>query len=467
MGLIRRIKGWLGMRLASRAKETFGIKPLASGDMDAFIRRCANIYAGKPEWLDSEDDIRTVNMAKSICSETARLAMLGTKITIDGGSDRAAWMQEQVDSIYARLREWVERGCAWGTAILKLDGEGVEALAPDKFVVTAVKGDEIIGAVFISRKYESETERWYTRLEYHRFTPDGTYAISNRCFLGHSETDDGKPVPIDATPWAGMLEDAELENVERPLFAVLRMPGGNNVEPGSALGMPIFADALRELEDLDVAYSRMQTEILDSRRTVLIDDRLIEQSGTRLGKSEKITLPRFVRKAFGFAPDDFYKEINPQLSTEDRMVAIRALLSQIGFKCGFSNGYFVFNESTGMVTATQVESDDRRTVQMVKDVRDKLQSALDGLLYAMDKWADIDDLAPVGAWEAVYDFGDITYNRDEDRARWWGYVTQGKAPAWYFYTKFEGLPEEQARALAAEAEHADDEGVPGAGLGLI
>ena len=65
--------------------------------------------------------------------------------------------------------------------------------------------------------------------------------------------------------------------------------------------------------------------------------------------------------------------------------------------------------------------------------------------------ADLYDLAPVGEYEVMYDFGDITYNREEDRARWWQYVTAGKVPAWMYFTKFEGMSEEEARAMVDEA----------------
>ena len=446
------------MHLWTRAKETFGVKPSASAGMDAFIRRCADIYGGKPEWADPDKDIRTVNFAKTVCSETARLAMLGTKITIGGDSQRAAWLQSQVDALYPRLREWVEKGCALGTVVLKPNGEGVELLTPDQFEAVDVSGDAITGAVFVSRAYEAETERWYTRLEYHRFTESGTYEISNRCFVGHSERDQGKAVPIEATPWAGLSEDTAVQGLDRPLFAVLRMPGGNNIDGGSALGMPVFSDALEELKDLDVAYSRMTGEVYDSARIALIDDRLLDTPGSRTGKPDSVKLPRQVRKVSGFGPAEYYQEINPEIRTDARMVGINALLSQIGFKCGFSNGYFVFNEKSGTPTATQVESDDRRTIQHVKDVRDKLEGAMDGLLYALDKWADLYDLAPVGAWEAVYDFGDITYNREEDRTRWMSYVTQGWVPAWYLLQRFEGFSEEEARALTEAAEAASQSG---------
>ena len=94
----------------------------------------------------------------------------------------------------------------------------------------------------------------------------------------------------------------------------------------------------------------------------------------------------------------------------------------------------------------------QRTIQYIKDVRDKLQAALDGAIYALNVIADLYDMAPAGEYEITYDFGDITYNEDEDRARWWSYVVAGKVPAWYFFQKFEGLSEEEAKAMVEEAK---------------
>ena len=85
-------------------------------------------------------------------------------------------------------------------------------------------------------------------------------------------------------------------------------------------------------------------------------------------------------------------------------------------------------------------------------MRDKLESALDGALYALNVYADLYGITPAGEYETTYDFGDITYNREEDRARWWQYVIQGKVPAWMYFQKFEGMSEEDAKAMIAEAE---------------
>ncbi len=442
------------MTLASRAEELFGVKDLG-GRAAGFAARCAGVYAGRPEWLDPGEGIGTVNFAKSVCEELARLATLAVKITVSGG-ERARWLQKQVDRVYFRLRQWTELGCAWGTVILKPNGEDVDLVTPDRFLITQVRGGTITGGVFQSGQYDEQGKRYFTRLEYHRFLPDGRYAISNRCLAGGSPLDRGESVAMEATPWAHLQGEVTVQGLERPLFSVLRMPGANHADPASPLGPPVFAGALRELQDLDTAYSRNTEEVFDSRRVSLVDDRLTEQAGTPVGRGGAVKLPRFVRRVFGMGPQEYYQAIDPALHTAERLAGINALLSQIGFKCGFSNGYFVFNERSGVMTATQVEADDRRTVQLVKDARDRLEDALDGLIYAMDKMADAMDLAPAGAYETVYDFGDVTYNREEDRARWYGYVADGRLPFWYYLIKFEGYSREEAMRLAGEGGESID-----------
>lgn len=444
------------MLLRTRAKEEFNIEPISSEQMDAWITECVNIYQGNPCWLDAEDNIDTVNMAKTVCSEIARLVMLATKIELDG-SARAEWLQKQTDSIYDQLRHWVEYGCAYGTVILKPNGTAIDLYTRDQFEITHVTNGKIDGVIFHNQ--EKQGKKWYNRLEYHRYEND-IYLISNKCYVGDTPNDTKQQIDISRTPWANLAEEVGVTNVAEPLFGVLRMPAANNISLNSPYGLPVFSEAIQELRDLDIAYSRNAKEILDSKRIVMADDALLAGSGYKVARSSvmaqnaaaRIGLPDMVKMVHGSGQEDFYKEINPELNTDARITGINALLGQIGFKCGFSNGHFVFNEKTGMVTATEVESNDRRTIQLIKDVRDKLKYCLDDLIYAMDVFADLYGFAPAGDYEIVYDFGDITYNRDEDRVRWWGYVQAGKVPAWKFFVKFEGMTEEDAKAMVAEAQ---------------
>lgn len=443
------------MFLTSKAKEEFNIEPIISQSMENMISKCISIYCGKPYWVDDADHIKTVNFAKSVCSETARLTMLGTKITVDG-SARAEWLQEEIDKVYYKIREWVEYGCAYGTVIIKPNGNGVDFVTPEDFIVTNTDNGKITGVVFINRAMEGK--KYFTRLEYHRFVND-VYCITNKCYVGDTKNDTSKVVNIAKTPWKDLAEESFIQNVDKPLYGVLTMPHANNVELNSPFGMPIFSEALEELKDLDIAYSRNAKEIFDSKRTVLLDsDRLlpsggkVAQTGTYFNRQrESMGLPDYVKNVYGNGTDDFYQEINPQLNTDTRLNGLNAYLSQVGYKVGYSNGYFVFNEAGGIQTATEVESNDRRTIQLIKDVRDKVETCVEGVIYAMNVFADLYDLAPVGVYEVVFDFGDITYNVEEDRQRWWGYVVSGKVPAWKYFEKFEGMSEEEAKEMIAEA----------------
>ena len=454
MSIISMIQRWIGMVFQKKAKEEFNIRPATSEVMENVAERCGKIYMGHPDWLDVDDHIKTINFAKTICSEVATLTTLAIKVQI-GGSARADFLQQEIDDIYYLLRHWCEYADAYGTAILKPNGSGVDLMLPGDFIITAKDGEQVQGAVFIDKA--SDEKYFYTRMEYHRFEGD-TYLVTNKCYRGTSEDDISKEVDIKTTPWSDLEEEIAVSGLEQPLFAVLRTPKANNVEMGSAMGLPVFYDALSELEDLDIAYSRNAKEIKDSKRTVLLDSDRLLPSGGRVANTpaemklagERMGLPDYVKNVYGDGRETFYQEINPTLNTEQRLTGFNALLSQIGFKCGFSDGYFVFDEKTGMITATQVESDDRRTIQSIKDHRDKLQNCLDHLIYALNAFADLYGLAPQGTYEVVYDFGDIVYNREEDKVRWWGYVQAGKVPSWYYFVKFEGFTEEEAKALTSD-----------------
>jgi phage portal protein, SPP1 gp6-like len=459
------------MFFKKQAEEDFNIQAAEFPEMESLINRCANIYRGAPEWLDDENNIKTINFAKSVCSETARLATLAIGIQIDG-SARAIWLQEQIDKVYFQIRHWVEYGCAYGTVFIKPNGESLDIFIPADVMIVDYDNQEIKGIIFkdsytVGRKY-------YTRLEYHRFvetTVDGVttypYYVSNRAYVSKSPQSIGDKIDLKQTKWADLMADtppilkANGEKLDGALYGVLRTPQANNVDISTPLGLPIFAEAIEELKDLDIAYSRNAKEILDSKRIVLADERLLLPSGSPVSsmtpqamklRSKEFGLPDYVKNVFGDDAGSFYQEINPILNTDTRISGINAILSQLGYKIGFSNGYFVFNESSGIQTATGVEAEQQRTVQFIKDVRDKLESCLDEVIYALNVYADLYGLAPVGAYEINYDFGDILYVRENDRARWWQYVTTGKVPAWLYFVKFEGMTKEEAKAMVKEAQ---------------
>lgn len=441
----------------------FGVELITSSDMNSAIQRWDNIARGAPPWVNASDDIETVNMAKHIADTRAKLTMLDIDIAISG-SPRADFLQEIADDLLKRLPDKVAEADSLGGMVIKWNGETWDYVMPGSFGVTAKDDNgEITGAIFAT--HTSQHGEYFTRLEYHRFVGDN-YVVTNKAFkntvTAAGKYDLGRPVPLAAVDvWAHMEDEVTISGLEYPLFAHYRVPGANKIDAGSPLGLSVFAGAETELKAIDIAISRKNGEVEDSKHVTFVGQQVIKDA-----TNKGVELPRFV-KGLGMGLNDgdisAIHEHTPTLLTEDRIKDINFNLSLAGVKCGFSEGVFVLDGQTGMITATQVEADDRDTILTIKTDRDALRDAIEQALYGADAIATLYGLAPLGEYDVVYNFGDITYSYEEDKASWKSYAAQGWVPKWLYFVKFEGMSEEEAKALTQEAEQANmDRGLFGA-----
>lgn len=441
----------------TNVEKVFGVELISSPEMNDAIQRWDNISTGGPSWLSEADDIETVNMAKLICDTRAKLTTLDIGIAISGSS-RADYLQGVADDLLRRLPDRIAEADRLGGMMIKWTGEAWDFVLPGDFGVTAKDNNgEITGAVFAA--HASQGSSHYTRLEYHRFEGD-IYRITNRVFKnqinGKGDVILGAEIPLTKVDaWAHMAKDVYIEHLKTPLFGYYRVPGVNIIDRSSPLGMSVFANALTELKAVDIAISRKNAEVEDSKHITFVGQSLIKNA-----QGKGIELPRFV-KGLGMGLNDTetsaIHEHVPTMMTDQRIKDINFDLSLAGVKCGFSEGVFVMDGQTGMITATQVESDDRDTIQTIKTDRDALKTALTQAIAGADAIVTLYGLAPLGEYEINYNFGDITYSYEEDKASWKYYVIQGWVPSWMYLVKFEGMSEEDAKALTAEAANADAE----------
>ena len=444
-------------------EKVFGVELISSSEMNTALKNWDRISTGKPPWLNAEDEIETVNMAKHISDTRAKLTTLDIGIAVSG-SPRADYLQELADDLLKRLPDRIAEADRLGGLMIKWNGETWDYILPGNFGITAKDDNgEIVGAIFAS--HTSQGSAHYTRLEYHRFDGNATeggklYKIRNKAFknqlIARGEVTLGAEVPLTKVDaWAHMAPEVTIANLEAPLFSYYRVPGANTIDPASPLGLSVFANALTELKALDIAISRKNTEVEDSKHITFVGQALIQNAQNR-----EIELPRFV-KGLGMGLSDTetsaVHEHVPTMLTDQRIKDINFNLSMAGVKCGFSEGVFVMDGQTGMITATQVEADDRDTIQTIKTDRDALKDALEQAIYGADALITLYGLAPIGPYEVNFNFGDITYNYEEDKAAWRTYAMQGWVPKWLYFVKFEGMSEEEAKALTAEAEAAQME----------
>lgn len=451
MKLLNWIKGVVNRMFKNDVKRIFNTDVLMSSPMAEAAKSWCDIVGGRPEWIDKEDNIDTINFAKFITSDTAKKVCLDIDIHVDG-SGRADYLQTAIDSFKKVLRDKVEDACAAGGIMLKPNGSGnvkncINYVAGIDFIITekTANGD-ITGAVFCD--YIKRVTGIYTRMEYHRFENE-LYIITNKAYYSTNDKELGREIDLDEVPeWSNIDPEVAIENITAPLFAYFKMPFNNTVDKNSPLGVSVFSNAIKELKDLDIAWSRKSGEVEDSKHMTFLDSNSLGYS-----KTHNIKLPRFVKGIdMGVTNENSIHEHVATLLTEQRINDINSILSMISTKCGFSQGQFILDRKTGHITATQVEADDRETIETIKDIRDSLKDAVDHLIYALDVYATLYHLAPAGSYETSYGFGDLTYNFEEDRARHWNYVLQGKYPLWRYYNKFEGMSESEAKAIVKEAK---------------
>jgi len=451
-----------GVIRTQKIGDVFGVEIIESPAMNRAIDTWNNIATGSPPWNSKEDDIETINAALLVADTRSSLCLLDVGIAVSG-SPRADWLQGRADVLIKRMREQLPHAYALGGMMIKFNGASWDLLMPGEFYITKVDDDgNILECIF--REIESYKGSKYVRLEYHHYDGD-LYVITNKAFkLSESSKDNyelQRQVKLQSIPtWEDMLDEVSIAQVEHPFFSYWRRPGANPIEKNSPLGASCFVKGIKELRAIDVAFSRKSTEVEDSKHITFVGQ-AAEMSADKLSERKmRPKLPRFVRGLGIGISDAETKSIHehvPTMLTEQRIRDINFDLSLLGVKCGFSPGMFVMDGQTGVLTATQVEADDRDTIQTIKNDRDALQYAIDIALYGADALATIMNIVPNGVYEVEYSFGDITYSYEEDKASWKNYAQLGWIPLWLYFVKFEKMSEDEAKAYIDEAKAVNDE----------
>ena len=466
MGFLQRVKEAFRVLFKREIKEAFDIDVNLSANMEAAIELWGDITSGNPPWVNDNDDVKSINFASFISDVTANLTTLDIGVKLSGGA-RAEWLQEQADYILRALPDKVAVALGSAGIIIKPNGTNVDYIEPGSFFPTEVNSNgDILGCAFpdyVVKTYGNKTY-YYTKWEWQRFEArkdeagnvQNVYFISNLCFKSESANKMGDPCMLQEVPeWAGLDAEIGLLNIKKPLFGFFKNPRANWIDHSSALGVPVWHEAIEELRDLDVAWSRKATEVEDSKHMTFVSQS-VQQYATdpETGRS-RFELPRFVKSILvsdGLNGENAVHEHSATMLTDERIKDINSILGMISLKCGFSQGFFKLDEKTGMMTATQVESDDQETIRTVKAIRENLQTAIMDALNALDVVATLYRLAPVGAWEVDCSFGDLLYNYHEDQQHHYALAMQGRYPWVDYYVKFLKYSRDEAEELLARAK---------------
>lgn len=399
----------------------------------------------------------TTNIASIIASEAARLATIDMQITIAGGK-RAEAIQSILDMNRDRLRSKLELGCAYGGMILKPSIWGIDFIPATRYIPTSFDSNgNIDGVIFIDQF--TKNNKYYTRLEYHRFETinnERVYIITNKAFKSDNKATLGFEISLDKVDkWSNLVAEVPVTGIDRPLFGYFRMPNANNVDIDSPLGASIYSKAVESIKDFDMWYSKWKREGKLSDKYLFVDEQAMMKPGAT-GANKAVAenpIPELIKGLrFGNNANKCIEEFTPDIRVEDFKLALQTQLDLISVQCGFSAGYFSFDSKAGVVTATQIQSEDQRTNSTCTDIQQNYKLAIEGLIYATEIMQSLYELTPDEDLDISFYLRDLYVNADEDRKRAFDLAEKKYIPKWKYLVDYEGYSEEDAKKLVAEAE---------------
>lgn len=113
-------------------------------------------------------------------------------------------------------------------------------------------------------------------------------------------------------------------------------------------------------------------------------------------------------------------------------------------------------------TATEVRNSKQRMFVTIDSIQKALQHTFDSLIYAMDVYATLYNLAPAGDYEVTYSWGDSVLDdadaKEKERANDRQDVSMGVMNDWEYRAKWYGEDEATAKKMLPKMEDMNTEG---------
>ena len=225
----------------------------------------------------------------------------------------------------------------------------------------------ITEGIFLERiRYKGKI---YERREHHRFDGE-THSVKNTAWLYGTR----QQMELSTIPrWAMLLPEGEIPS-DIPMIATFRTPYANNIDLDSELPVSLFANSVGTLHEIDRAHSEYLAEFRKMSAKVFADETVI-QNGKGIPDDYFVSF-------MGDGTSTVEQQIMtyaPAIREEAHKAAINTELRLYEVQIGVSSGTFTFDSQKGLVTATQVLSEDKTTYNTVAQLQRQLRPVLEAL----------------------------------------------------------------------------------------
>lgn len=404
--MFEKIKEWFlrgidKMLSKSTVEEALKVKSAVSYEMESAMNLWLKVFTNNAPWLD--DEVKSLQLGASIAEEFARLITLEMKSEVTG-STRAEYINEYYKKVLEDIKTHLALYNAVGGGFFK------PYVKNNKFYIDYVpqtdckplkfdSAGNITSIVFSSQI--SKGNKYYTRLEIHTLE-DTNYTIENKAYVTETYNSSrlGREISLlEVQEWADLEPKTVIKNVERPLFAYYKVPLTNNIDTKSCLGVSVYNKAVDSIKRADIQAARLDYEYESAERSIYANIDAIKNDGTGQPIRNKIV------KTLDTNEDNFYKEFSPSLRDEGYIRGQNKIKQEIEFQVHLAYGT-ISDPSQVDKTATEINASKQRSYSSVSQMQKSLENSLKHLVYILEVYCDLYDLAPSGDCEVSAEWDD-------------------------------------------------------------
>lgn len=378
---------------------------------------------------------------KTVCHEAAKLVLNEARLSVDGEKESDGIIKKAVGGLEDKLFSTLEIGVALGGMIIKPTLKGFDLVSPTNFIPIEYNAEGgITSAIFVDTVYRSD--KVYRKAEYHHFVGD-VYMIDSKAFVSKYSYSLGNQCRLsDVREWKDISEHIEILNIDTPLFAYFRMPGFNNIDESSNLGISLCSSAIEYLASFDNAFDGFKADLETTRKVIFVEKASllnVDSQAKRQKNFERNPIPNLI---VGINNTDKIKEFNPSCNVNEFKTALQMLLDMISTSCGFTSGYFTFDNKRAAVTATQIESEDQVTVSTISAIRNNLKKAVEQAYHAYITILRLYDIYPDVANSLSFYARDLSVTPEADKLHTLELVKLGYYPLELYLKEYEGFTDD-------------------------
>lgn len=396
-----------------------------------------NVYNGAKSVARTR---KTMGMAKRVAEDWANLLMNEkVEIVLDEAQQGTISDVLHANNFRVRGNQLVEVAFALGTGafVEMLDSDGnvdIDYIRASMIFPLTYKNGEITECAFASKKQVGKDTFVY--LSIHKLNEQENYIIENVYFKEQGDNLMRVDIP------EGVEEEVNTYSPV-PLFQIIKPNIVNNVDLDNPMGVSIYANALDQMEGVDLAYDSYCNEFRLGKKRIVIPVKMARIDMD----SEGATRPVFDQN-----DTEFYavtnaeegmgiKEINMSIRSADHETGLKTMLNSLAKQCGLGDTYYDF-ESSGVKTAKEVVSEKSDLFQNKKKHELVLETALKGMVVAIGSLLGVS----IDPLTVSINFDDsIIEDVGAEKERFLQEIRDGVRQKWEYRVKFFGETEEEAR----------------------